>query len=48
MNLKEIEKLLLKHLEESGQIRADLNWLKKSYWIVMGAIMVQVAVTLWK
>lgn len=37
MNLKELEKLLLKHLEESGEIRSDLKWLKRAFWVLTGA-----------
>lgn len=27
-----------KHLEESGEIRTDLKWLKKSYWALVGVV----------
>lgn len=33
MNLKQLEKLLISHLQESGEIRADLRWLKRSFWV---------------
>jgi hypothetical protein len=36
MNLKQIEKLLIEHLQESGEIRADLKWLKRSFWTLAG------------
>lgn len=36
MNLKQIEKIMIQHLEESGEIRADLKWLKKSFWALAG------------
>ena len=29
-----IEKTLVKHIEESGEIRADLKWLKKVIWFI--------------
>lgn len=32
MTIKQIETLLIKHLEESGEIRADLKWLKRAFW----------------
>lgn len=32
MNLKQLETLLLTHLQESGEIRADLRWLKRAFW----------------
>lgn len=32
-----IREKLETHLEESGQIRADLAWLKKSFWVLAGA-----------
>lgn len=34
MRLKDIEQLLVQHLQESGEIRADLKWLKKAYWVL--------------
>lgn len=33
-----LEKAMVKHLEESGEIRADLKWLKKSFWVLAGLI----------
>lgn len=40
MTLKQIEKILVTHLQESGEIRqelarnrSDLAWLKKAHWI---------------
>lgn len=37
MELKDLEVALIKHLEESGAIRADLAWLKKAFWIMATA-----------
>jgi hypothetical protein len=31
-----LEHAVVKHLEESGEIRADLKWLKKSFWALAG------------
>jgi hypothetical protein len=31
-----LEETLEQHLIESGQIRADLSWLKKAYWTLAG------------
>ncbi len=36
-DFKELRAKLEIHLEESGQIRADLAWLKKSFWVLAGA-----------
>lgn len=38
MTLKQIEKILIEHIQESGQIRADLAWLKKAHWIQFTAV----------
>ena len=35
MILKELETLLLRHLEESGEIRTDLKWLKRAFWALV-------------
>jgi hypothetical protein len=35
VKLKEVETMLVKHLEESGQIRSDIAWLKKSFWALV-------------
>lgn len=37
MNLKQLETLLMAHLQESGQIRTDLGWLKKAFWALATA-----------
>ena len=36
-DLKELRSKLENHLEESGQIRADIAWLKKAFWTLAGA-----------
>lgn len=37
-----------KHLEESGEIRADLRWLKKAvYFMVSSPILVEVVRHIW-
>ena len=33
-----IEKAMITHFEESGEIRADLKWLKKSFYVLGGLI----------
>lgn len=39
-----LETTVTKHLEESGEIRADLKWLKKFMWLVLGSpIAVEIA-----
>lgn len=37
MRLKDLESLLVQHLQESGEIRSDLNWLKKAFWALATA-----------
>jgi hypothetical protein len=32
-----LEEALEKHLIESGEIRGDLKWLKKSIWFILGS-----------
>ena len=46
MTLKKIEELLLKHLEEAGQIRSDLAWLKRFHWVQLGAVVSVIATML--
>lgn len=38
--LEHLEGVVTKHLEESGEIRADLKWLKKILWVVIASPMV--------
>jgi hypothetical protein len=33
-----IEAAVEKHFEESGEIRADLKWLKKSFWALVALV----------
>ena len=33
-----LEKAIITHLEESGEIRSDLKWLKKSFYVLGGLI----------
>ena len=33
--VEKLEGVVAKHLEESGEIRADLKWLKKFLWLVL-------------
>lgn len=47
MNLKELEKLLLQHLEESGEIRSDLKWLKRAFWTLAGAVIINMVGHVW-
>lgn len=35
--IEALEKAVTHHLEESGEIRADIKWLKKSIWFVLGS-----------
>lgn len=50
--LTKIEDVVIKHLEESGTIRTDLAWLKRSYWTLAGimgtAVMAEMVARLWK
>jgi hypothetical protein len=49
MKLKEIEKLLVDHLKESGEIRGDLKWLKKGYWFLLASpVATEVIKHLWR
>lgn len=32
-----LEQIVENHLEQSGNIRTDLAWLKKSFWALAGA-----------
>lgn len=35
--MNNLEAIVSRHLEESGAIRSDLAWLKKSLWTLAGA-----------
>jgi hypothetical protein len=35
--MTKLEEAVATHLEESGSIRADLKWLKKLMWFVLGS-----------
>lgn len=35
--MSKLESVVTTHLEESGAIRTDLAWLKKSFWVLAGA-----------
>lgn len=35
--MTKLEETVTKHLEESGEIRADLKWLKKFLWFVLSS-----------
>lgn len=35
--MTKLEETVTKHLEESGEIRGDLKWLKKMIWFVLGS-----------
>ena len=43
MKAKEVEKLLVEHLQESGEIRGDIKWLKKAFWTLIGLFCAVVA-----
>jgi len=47
MNLKELERLLLQHLQESGEIRSDLKWLKRAFWVLTSAVVMSGVGRLW-
>ncbi len=52
MTLKQLELMMVKHLEESGLIRADIAWLKRAFWTLAGAgvtfnVMVAAGITLY-
>lgn len=36
--LDRIERIVAAHMEESGEIRTDLKWVKKSMWALIGAL----------
>lgn len=38
-----LEKSIIKHFEESGEIRADLKWLKKFFWVLASGILLAIA-----
>ena len=47
--IEHLEGIVTKHLEESGEIRNDLKWLKKGLWFVLASPMVtEVVHRLWK
>jgi hypothetical protein len=47
--LDALEKAMTTHLEESGEIKADLKWLKKALWLVLASPMVtEVVHRVWK
>jgi hypothetical protein len=33
-----IERAVIKHLEESGEIRGDIKWLKHAFWAMVGLL----------
>ncbi len=35
--MTKLEDIVATHLEQSGNIRTDLAWLKKSFWTLAGA-----------
>lgn len=44
-----IEKALIKHLEESGEIRNDIKWLKKlGYFVVSSPLITEIVHHIWK
>jgi hypothetical protein len=43
--LDRVERILAQHLEESGEMRNDIKWIKKTLWAFIGA-MVTMSVTL--
>ena len=44
-----LEGVVTKHLEESGEIRNDLKWLKKVMWFVLSTpVATEVLHRLWK
>lgn len=38
MKLKELEALLIQHLQESGEIRTDIKWLKRAFWTLVSLV----------
>ena len=38
--LDKLEEIVATHLQESGEIRADLRWLKKFVWILVASPMI--------
>lgn len=46
--IEHLEGVVTKHLEESGEIRADLKWLKKFMWFVLSMpVATEVARHIW-
>ncbi len=39
VRMTRLEQIVETHLEQSGNIRTDLAWLKKSFWALSGAVM---------
>jgi hypothetical protein len=37
-DLRDLRKKLEDHLEESGEIRSDLKFLKKAFWLLAGGL----------
>lgn len=35
MTLKQLEKIVIEHLKESGEIRSDIKWLKRAFWALV-------------
>jgi hypothetical protein len=47
--LDKLEEIVSKHLEESGEIRTDLKWLKKAvYWMVGGGVFMSLVSHIWR
>jgi len=47
--LSKLEDAIIKHLEESGEIRSDLRWLKKAFWFLVASPLIpEVLRHIWK
>jgi ribosomal silencing factor RsfS len=38
-----LEEQVEKHLEEAGEVREALKWLKKSHWVLVGTVLSAIA-----
>jgi hypothetical protein len=47
--MDKLETVLIAHLTESGEIRADIKWLKRAvYWMVGGGVFMNLMMRLWR
>jgi hypothetical protein len=47
--MDKLEEIVMKHLTESGEIRADIKWLKRAvYWMIGGGVLLNLINHLWR